>query len=89
MNSDVALYWVQQAITTTALVAAPILGVALVVGLVVSIIQAITSIQEMTLSFIPKVAAVALVLIFLTPWMLEMLTDFMAQVMAFIPSVSR
>ncbi len=88
MNSDVALYWVQQAIQTTALVAAPILGVALAVGLVVSIFQAITSIQEMTLSFIPKVAAVALVLILFTPWMLEMLTDFMAQVMAFIPTVS-
>lgn len=89
MNSDVALYWVQQAITTTALVAAPLLGVALVVGLVVSLIQAVTSIQEMTLSFIPKVAAVALVLILLTPWMLSMLTDFMGNVIEFIPSVSR
>ena len=64
-------------------------GVAIVVGLLVSIFQAITSIQEMTLSFIPKVAAVALVLIVFTPWMLEMLTDFMNHVISFIPSVSR
>ncbi len=88
MNSDVALYWVQQSIQVTAMVAAPILIVALVVGVVVSIIQAITSIQEMTLSFIPKVGAVALVLILLTPWMLSMLSDFMRHVVAFIPTVS-
>ncbi len=88
MNADVALYWVQESIQVVALVAAPILGIALVVGVVVSILQAITSIQEMTLSFIPKVAAVALVIILLTPWMLSMLTDFMHAVISFIPTVS-
>ena len=68
--------------------AAPLLGVALVVGLVVSIFQAVTSIQEMTLTFIPKVAAIALVLIFLAPWMIGMLTDFMRHILEFIPNVS-
>jgi flagellar biosynthetic protein FliQ len=89
MNSDVALYWVQEALTLTLMVAAPILGVALVVGLAVSILQAITSIQEMTLSFIPKILAAAIVLILLTPWMLAMLGDFMTNTFQYIPTVSR
>ena len=55
MNSDVALFWVQEAIKTAIMVIGPLLGTALVVGLIVSLFQAITSIQEMTLAFIPKI----------------------------------
>ena len=55
---------------------APILGAALAVGLFIGILQAATQIQEMTLSFIPKLAAVAAVLFFVGPWMLTILTDF-------------
>ena len=89
MNSDVALFWVQEALKTSVTLLAPILGTALVVGLVVSLFQAITSIQEMTLSYIPKMLAVGAVLLLLSPWMLQMLADFTTHVFAFIPNVSR
>jgi flagellar biosynthesis protein FliQ len=89
MNTDVALFWIQEALKTGAMLAAPILGVALAVGLVISLIQAITSIQEMTLSYIPKMLAVGLVLLILTPWLLQMLIDFTTNAFQFIPNVSR
>jgi len=89
MNSDVALFWVQEAIKVAIMVIGPLLGTALVVGLVVSLFQAITSIQEMTLAFIPKILAIALILLFFSPWMLEILTDFTTGVMNFIPQVSK
>ena len=89
MNSDVALYWLQQGVWVSLLVAAPMLAVALAVGLLTSLFQAVTSIQEMTLSSIPKILAVAVVLVLLGPWMLQHLVDFTASVFAFIPNVSR
>lgn len=88
MNSDVALFWIQEALKTAALLTAPLLAAALVVGLIVSLIQAITSIQEMTLSYVPKMAVVALVLLFLGPWMMQILSDFTIHVIQFIPSIS-
>lgn len=89
MNSDVALFWIQESLKVAALLTAPLLGVALVIGLIVSIIQALTSIQEMTLSYVPKMAAVAAVLLILAPWMMEILSDFTTNVLNFIPSISR
>ncbi|NNF57014.1 MAG: flagellar biosynthesis protein FliQ [Rhodothermaceae bacterium] len=89
MNSDVALYWLQEGIRLALLVGAPMLGVALAVGLMTSLFQAVTSIQEMTLSSIPKLLAVAAVLLLLGPWMLQHLTDFTVHVFTFIPNVSR
>lgn len=89
MNSDVALYWVQEATQISILLTAPMLGVALVVGLLVSLFQAVTSMQEMTLSYIPKILALVAVLFILGPWMLEMLTDFTVNVFRYIPNVSR
>lgn len=89
MNTDVALFWVQEAIQVAIMIIGPLLGTALVVGLVVSLFQAITSIQEMTLAFIPKILAIALILLFFSSWMLEVLTDFTTNVMNFIPQVSR
>jgi flagellar biosynthesis protein FliQ len=88
MNTDVALFWIQEALKTGAMLAAPILGVALAVGLVVSLFQAITSIQEMTLSYIPKMLAVGLVLLLLTPWLLQLIVDFTTNAFQFIPNVS-
>ena len=69
------------------LLAAPILGVALVVGLFIGILQAATQIQEMTLSFIPKLASVALVLFLVGPWMLTLLVDFTQQLFLKIPAL--
>ena len=66
---------------------APILGSALAVGLFIGILQAATQIQEMTLSFIPKLAAVAAVLFFVGPWMLGILIDFTLQLYSEIPGL--
>ena len=88
MTPETALHWTQVALTTALTVAAPLLSVALVVGLVVSLFQAMTSIQEMTLSVIPKMLAVAGLLLLLAPWMIEMMTDFSTEVFRAIADVS-
>ena len=67
-------------------VAGPILIVALVVGLLVSVFQAVTQIHEMTLTFIPKILAVAAVLAFLLPWTLRQLIDFTVNLFSSIPT---
>ncbi len=68
------LYMAKEAVGAVLLVGGPILGVSLLVGLLVSIFQAMTQIQEQTLTFIPKVVAVVAVLLVLGPWMLSVLT---------------
>jgi flagellar biosynthetic protein FliQ len=75
----------RQALELTLLVSAPLLLTALVIGLVVSIFQAATQINEMTLSFIPKLLGMFAVLIIAGPWMLEMLTDYMQRLFTSIP----
>ncbi|HET7775840.1 MAG TPA: flagellar biosynthesis protein FliQ, partial [Azospira sp.] len=66
----------RQAVEVTILVASPVLLVALVVGLLISIFQAATSLNEATLSFVPKLIAMFLTLIFAGPWMLQTMTDY-------------
>ena len=66
----------RQAMTTILLLSLPILGVALLVGLAVSIFQATTQIQEATLAFVPKIVAVLGIFLILMPWMLGMMIDF-------------
>lgn len=68
-------------------VAGPTLVVALVVGLAVSIFQAVTQIHEMTLTFIPKMLAVAAVLTFLLPWTIRRLVDFTINLYSSIPTI--
>lgn len=68
------LYMAKEAVGAVLLVGGPILGTALLVGLLVSIFQAMTQIQEQTLTFIPKVIAVVAVLLVMGPWMLSVLT---------------
>jgi flagellar biosynthesis protein FliQ len=85
MTPDMVTEIGRQAIETTLLVSAPILGLCLVVGLAVSVLQAMTQLNEATLTFVPKVLAVfAGVLVFL-PWMLGVLTSFMTQLFLSIP----
>lgn len=74
-----------QALQLTLLVAAPLLLVALVVGLVISIFQAATQINEATLSFIPKLLAVFATLVLAGPWMLALLVDYIRRLFASIP----
>ena len=77
----------QQALWMMLLVAGPLLLAALVVGLVVSIFQAATQINEMTLSFIPKLIAMFVTLVAAGPWMLAMLTDYMRRLYQNIPGM--
>jgi flagellar biosynthesis protein FliQ len=71
------------------LLAAPVLLVAMVVGLVVSIFQATTSIQEQTLTFVPKIAAIMLVLALLGGWMFGSLSEYTRNLFAMIPEIGR
>ena len=75
----------RQAIETTLLVSAPMLGLSLVVGLAVSIFQAMTQINEATLSFVPKVVAVFGAVLMFLPWMMGVLIAFMTQLITSIP----
>ncbi|MGE8204068.1 flagellar biosynthesis protein FliQ [Heyndrickxia sp. NPDC080065] len=71
MNSDMVISLAEKGIYITLIVAGPLLLVALIVGLIVSIFQATTQIQEQTLAFIPKIVAVLIGLVVFGPWMLS------------------
>jgi flagellar biosynthetic protein FliQ len=77
----------KQAIFVLLLVSAPMLLAALVTGLLVSIFQAATSINEATLSFIPKLVAMFVTLIFAGPWMLQVMTDYMRRLFESLPQI--
>ncbi len=77
----------QQALEVTLLLSAPLLGAVLVTGLVVSVFQAATQINEQTLSFIPKLLALAAVVVVAGPWMLALITDFMQRLYSGIPQL--
>lgn len=79
----------REGILATLFLSAPLLIVALVVGLVVAILQATTSIQEQTLTFVPKMIAILLVLGFLGGWMFMWLADFTERLFRMIPDVGR
>lgn len=87
MNTQSVLTIAQQALYVTVLVSAPLLLTALAVGLVVSIFQAATQINEMTLSFIPKLVAMFAVLLFAGPWMIQQLVDYVQRLLQSIPQV--
>lgn len=76
MSPELIMTLGQETIKTTLLLAAPLLICALVVGLIVSIFQAVTQINEATLSFIPKIVAICVMMIFCAPWMLDVITKF-------------
>lgn len=86
MTPEFALYICRQAILTVLLIAGPLLMAGLVVGVVISILQAVTQIHEMTLTFIPKILAVIAVILFLMPWMIRILLGFVNLVMGYIAS---
>lgn len=77
----------RQAMEMTLLVSAPMLLVALVVGLIISIFQAATSLNETTLSFVPKLVAMLITLVVAGPWMLELMTDYIQRLFSSIPSL--
>ena len=87
MSPETVTTLAQQAMWAMFLVAAPILGVALVVGLLISLVQAATQLNEMTLSFVPKAIAIGLAMVLLGPWMLHVLMDFTIRLIQSIPQL--
>jgi flagellar biosynthetic protein FliQ len=87
MNSQTVMTIGQQAIQMALLISAPMLLAALAIGFIISVLQAATQINEMTLSFIPKLLGVFGVLVVAGPWMLESLIDYMQRLFTSIPAV--
>ena len=89
MTPEFVVTFAKESIIMTLLLSAPMLIIGLLVGLLISIFQAVTSIQEMTLSFVPKIVAVLLGFLFFMPWMLEKITSFTIRVIENIPMYIR
>jgi len=87
MTPDSVVAIIRQALEMAMLAAGPLLLASLLTGLLVSIFQAATQINEMTLTFIPKLIIMFLVLVILGPWTLELMVDFMKQLYGSIPSL--
>ncbi|WP_426336533.1 flagellar biosynthesis protein FliQ [Pseudoduganella sp. R-31] len=85
MGNDMALRMLSELLWTGLLIAAPLLAVTLLVGLLVSVLQVVTQIQEASLSFVPKLVAAVVVLVVCGPWMLKRLVAFGAGLIASIP----
>jgi len=87
MTPEYVVHLGQQAIYLMLMVSAPMLVAGLVVGLGISILQAVTQIHEVTLTFIPKILVVSLALMVALPWMIQKLLDFMTALMQQIPGL--
>ncbi len=87
MNQDTVVNLATQAMTLSLEVAGPILIVGLVIGVLVSLFQAVTQIQEQSLSFIPKIVAVAVTILLLGPWMLTQVVDWTTNLYTSIPQL--
>ena len=85
MSGDLVIQLAQQALMTVMLVAAPMLGLGLTVGLMVSVFQATTSINEQTLAFIPKIIAVFVAILIFGPWMLKIMVGFVTEIFVNLP----
>ena len=89
MTPEFVVEFAKQAITLTIYLSMPMLGLGLAAGLIISVFQAVTQVQEMTLTFVPKIIAVFLGLLFAAPWMLDELTTFTMHVFENIPMYIR
>jgi flagellar biosynthetic protein FliQ len=89
MTEQMVVYLFREAFYTTLLVSAPMLVLSLVVGLVIAVFQAATSIQEITLTFVPKIVAVAIIAVLTLPWMMEVMVSFTVNVFNQIPGLGR
>lgn len=85
MNSDMVIHYGVEALKMVLWLSMPMLLTALVVGVLISLFQAVTQIQEMTLTFVPKIIAVFLVLVLSSSWMIEKMVTYTEQVFASIP----
>lgn len=89
MTQDFVIYLAREALFTVLLVSAPIMGLSLLVGLIVSIFQATTQIQEATLAFVPKIVAVLGAVVFFGPWMLNILLAFTNSILGGLHTLAR
>lgn len=85
MSGDLVIQLAQQSLMIVLIVSAPMLGLGLIVGLMVSVFQATTSIQEQTLAFIPKIVAVFVAILIFGPWMLRIMVEFVTNIFANLP----
>lgn len=86
MTEVLALQLMGDMLVTALLIGAPVLGLSMLVGLLISILQVVTQVQEMSLTFVPKIVTVVATMIFFGPWMLKKLTHFSASVISSIPT---
>lgn len=89
MTQELAAYLTSHALTTALIVSAPMLLAGMIVGIAVSIFQAVTQINEMTLAFVPKIVVTALALLVFMQWMAAKLVDFMNYIFALIPTIAK
>ncbi len=80
MNDVMVIQLLREGLMMVLLVSAPLLGVGMIVGLAVSLFQTTTSIQEQTLTFVPKIVAIFVAIVFFAGWMIRMLTDYTIKV---------
>ena len=86
MSVDVAIDLCRAATVISLMIAAPVLGCAVIVGLVISIMQAVTQLQDQTLSFVPKIVAMGAVLVYVLPWALSRMETYSIDLFRAIPS---
>ncbi len=89
MTPEFVISFAKEGIILTLVLSSPMLLLGLIVGLMVSIFQAVTSISEMTLTFIPKIVAVFMGMLFFAPWMIEKITTFTIKIITNIPMYIR
>lgn len=89
MNQDFVVQVLHQAVKITLLISMPAVGIGLIVGFMVSLFQAVTQIQEQTLTFVPKVVSVLLMVAFTSPWIISLMVDFTTTLWSAIPNMVR
>ncbi len=89
MTPEFIVDMAKRSLEVTIMVSAPMLGFGLVIGVAVSIFQAVTSIQEMTLTFIPKILGVMVAVVLFFPWMLQILMSFTSEIFMNIPQYAK
>ncbi len=88
MSQEMVVSIGREALTLTLMVSGPMLMFGLIIGVLISIFQAVTQINEMTLTFVPKIIAVATSLLLFLPWMINLIVDFTNRMFAIIPTLT-
>lgn len=89
MSGDMAIQIGREALTMVMLISAPMLGLGLLVGVMVSVFQATTQIQEQTLAFIPKIIAIFVAILVFGPWMLSLMVEYTREIFINLPNFVR